>query len=305
MKTLDIKLHNRCNNKCLLCCIDEDKKQEKEAIPLDDVLMFVISHFKKDENIKVVLTGGEPTLYHDIINLIIEIKSIGCQTILLQTNGAFLDGYAKLEDFINAGVNMFGISLHGYTAEIHDCFTQTKGSFDNTVLTLRKLRDYNANVLINSVINKININCLSDIMHLIEDNELAYILQFAYPHITGKARDNKNMIIPISVAAKQIKKCIMERRKRQLTIRSEAIPCCLLRGNENIVSELFISDDEIIVLNNSGTLEFSNARKNFLKSKGPKCMKCLFGSICEGPWKEYPQLFGWDEFVPIKDFMYK
>ena len=35
------------------------------------------------------------------------------------------------------------------------------------------------------------------------------------------------------------------------------------------------------------------------KTKGPQCKNCLYFSICEGPWREYPEIFGWDEFKPV------
>jgi hypothetical protein len=30
------------------------------------------------------------------------------------------------------------------------------------------------------------------------------------------------------------------------------------------------------------------------------CPECDWHASCEGPWREYPELFGWDEFVPVK-----
>ena len=29
------------------------------------------------------------------------------------------------------------------------------------------------------------------------------------------------------------------------------------------------------------------------------CIKCKYNKICEGPWKKYPEIYGWDEFKPI------
>jgi MoaA/NifB/PqqE/SkfB family radical SAM enzyme len=305
MKTLDIKLHYKCNNNCLLCCLDKNKKNNEDVLSPDAILSFIASYCEQGEAVKIILTGGEPTLYQDIVKLASEIKSMGCQTILLQTNGTFLNSTVRLEELIGAGVNLFGISLHGHISGIHEGFTQTKGSFDNTILTLYKLKEYNVNVFVNTVISTLNIDSLTGIIHLIEDNELAQVLQFAYLHIVGRAIDKNKMAVPIRVAAKKVIEGFSERRSDKLILRTEAIPCCLLRGRENIASELFVENSDIVVFDNSGIFEFSNARKNILKTKGPKCGECLFNTICEGPWKEYPQLFGWDEFVPIKEFVYK
>ena len=35
------------------------------------------------------------------------------------------------------------------------------------------------------------------------------------------------------------------------------------------------------------------------KAHGEPCARCAERPRCEGPWREYPARFGWDEFVPI------
>ena len=35
------------------------------------------------------------------------------------------------------------------------------------------------------------------------------------------------------------------------------------------------------------------------KAKGPQCPQCHWNERCEGPWREYPKGYGWDEFVPF------
>ena len=78
----------------------------------------------------------------------------------------------------------------------------------------------------------------------------------------------------------------------------EGIPYCLLRGYEQFVSEAMIPDTRIyeaqcIIPN------FTQVRRKDCKSKGPRCHTCIFDGPCEGPWREYPDRYGWQEFVPI------
>ena len=40
-------------------------------------------------------------------------------------------------------------------------------------------------------------------------------------------------------------------------------------------------------------------KKEKFRMKGPRCPQCRHYVECEGPWKEYPQIFGWDEFKPM------
>jgi radical SAM protein with 4Fe4S-binding SPASM domain len=45
---------------------------------------------------------------------------------------------------------------------------------------------------------------------------------------------------------------------------------------------------------------FNRWRKEEGKLKGPRCKECKYFKCCEGPWREYPRLFGWEEFKPVK-----
>jgi hypothetical protein len=46
--------------------------------------------------------------------------------------------------------------------------------------------------------------------------------------------------------------------------------------------------------------DFTVVRQTEGKTKGSGCVACRLFKKCEGPWKEYPELFGWDEFTPLK-----
>ena len=49
-----------------------------------------------------------------------------------------------------------------------------------------------------------------------------------------------------------------------------------------------------------GVIEsYADYRWNEGKAKRPECATCAKNDVCEGPWKEYPALYGWDEFVPV------
>jgi len=80
---------------------------------------------------------------------------------------------------------------------------------------------------------------------------------------------------------------------------TEAIPYCRMRGYEACVAERIIP--ETTVYDAEITIEsYTTTRKEEGKAKGPRCKACIHFRSCEGPWKEYPGLYGWDEFVPVK-----
>ena len=46
-------------------------------------------------------------------------------------------------------------------------------------------------------------------------------------------------------------------------------------------------------------MEWAKVRRA-IKRKGTRCRACSFDLICEGPWEEYVDRFGSDEFVPLE-----
>jgi radical SAM protein with 4Fe4S-binding SPASM domain len=45
--------------------------------------------------------------------------------------------------------------------------------------------------------------------------------------------------------------------------------------------------------------DYARYRRNSGKLKRKECGQCSYNQVCEGPWKEYVEIFGWDEFKPV------
>ena len=56
------------------------------------------------------------------------------------------------------------------------------------------------------------------------------------------------------------------------------------------------------ILNQYGSDEGAQDWKKIrvsIKKKFPQCSSCRFDPICEGPWNEYAEAYGGDEFSPV------
>lgn len=300
MNILDIKLTYRCNNHCLLCCQNDEIKNDESTIAEEAIFEQIEAMtYGQIKNTKVVLTGGEPTLHPSILGIVRKLRDKGFETIQLQSNLTLGSLDITMEDLVNSGITSFGVSLHGCTAEMHESFTRTKFSFDSTVAHLNKLSKLGIPVAINCVVSKYNINSLPDIVVSVAENHLANSLQFAFIHITGRADSHHELIPAISDAAKAVKRAMDSGNELGVCVKSEAIPFCLMCGYERNVAEVEELNN-IIILDKMGIMRFSKHREENLKIKCKACEQCLFFSMCEGPWAEYPLLFGWKEFIPVR-----
>lgn len=297
MKRLDLKIIFQCNNMCVFCA-QGDKRSQYKPKKLNQIKKELIDSAKKGFD-EVVFTGGEPTVNPYIIEAIAEAKNCGYKIIQLQSNGRMFSYLDFVKRAVAAGANEFSPALHGHTAELHDRLTQAPGSFAQTVQGIKNIRSLGLYVLTNTVVTSDNYKHLPDIARLLVELDVNQY-QFAFVHLTGSAFENKEWLTPRKKdIMPYIKKGIdigVAANKRVMT---EAIPYCLMNGYEKYVAEEIIPKSKVVDADRV-VEDYANYRKNIGKAKHEKCKKCRYYSVCEGPWKEYPDLYGWDEFKPIE-----
>ncbi len=295
MKKADIKTGFLCNNNCLFCVQGPEKKKfgNKSTAELKEI----IRKAKKGCD-TIVFTGGEPTIRKDLVELVAEAKKAGFKTIQIQSNGRMFVYEQFCKDMIEAGANEFALALHGHTAELHDYLTGAK-SYRQIVVGIRTLKKMGQKVITNTVITKSNYRHLPDIAKVLIGLRVDQI-QFAFVHAVGAAGINFDSVVPrMEMVAPYLKKAIDIGRMLDTRIMTEGVPFCFLRGYESSISETVMPDikifDQVNVIE-----DYKKMRINEDKTKGPACGICRYDAICEGPWKEYPKAFGWDEFKPVK-----
>lgn len=294
MRRIDIKVTFQCNNRCQFCVQGEKRTlfKDKETKEIKTILTESKSNY--DE---VVFSGGESTLRKDIIELLTHAKKLGF-VIQLQTNGRMFKYKGFCRDIMHAGCYVFAVSIHGHNARLHDKLTGVKGSLAQSSSGIRNLLSLGAVVVTNTVINKLNYKFLPKIADFVINLGISQY-QLSFPHILGSALINISSIVPRKKdVMPYVIKAIEVGLKRGKQPKVEAIPFCFLKNfsfclTDNQIPETKAFDAQV-------TEDFNLWRKQEGKSKGPRCKECRCFESCEGPWREYPQFFGWDEFVPVK-----
>lgn len=295
MKKIDIKIGFSCNNQCRFC-VQGDKRKKNPNKTLKKVKQ-QLQEGKKSAD-EVVFTGGEPTLrLKELIVMVGCAKKLGYKVIQIQSNGRLFMYIDFCKNLIEAGANEFSPSIHGHNEKIHDFLTSSPGSFRQTMQGIKNLKKMGQRVLTNTVITTYNYNFLPQIARFLVDLDVCQF-QFAFPHILGKAWKNRDWLIPRkSQVMGYVKKGLDVGIKVGKRVMVEAIPYCFMQGYERYIAEIIIPMVKIFdanfVIDN-----YTEYRKKEGKVKGPNCRGCKYFTVCEGPWKEYPKLFGWSEFKP-------
>jgi len=119
--SLRISITNRCNADCFYCHHDGIIPQEYEMTS-DEI--YRISKVAKDIGIrKIRLSGGEPLIRNDIIEIVQKISSINFKDIAITTNGILLEKYAQ--KLVDAGLDRVNVSFDTLNRETYRFITKT------------------------------------------------------------------------------------------------------------------------------------------------------------------------------------
>ncbi|MES2392037.1 MAG: TIGR04053 family radical SAM/SPASM domain-containing protein [Acidobacteriota bacterium] len=115
----------------------------------------------------LILTGGDPLERPDLFDLIDEARSLGIATSITPaaTTKLTFEVMAKLKDH---GIDSFGLSLDGSTAERHEGIRNVKGCYDTTLQALRHAAQLNIPVQVNTLVSAETIDDMPAVYQLLK-----------------------------------------------------------------------------------------------------------------------------------------
>ena len=113
---LRISLTDHCNLRCVYCMPEEMVFRPNAELVQDDELLTLVQLFAQLGFDKLRLTGGEPTVRANIVELVSEMARVpGIRSISMTTNGVLLSRLAK--PLVEAGLQRVNISIDTLNAE--------------------------------------------------------------------------------------------------------------------------------------------------------------------------------------------
>jgi len=299
MRRIDVKVGFQCNNHCIFC-VQGDKRKKYPDKTTEEIKKILKESKNRAEG--VVFTGGEPTFRHkELLIWVKYAKKLGYKSIQIQTNARMFSYLDYCKAMVKAGATEFSPALHASTAKIHDYLTKSPSSWEQTTQGIKNLRSLKQYILTNTVITKLNYKDLPNLAKLLVELKVDQF-QFAFIHINQIILNDKKLINEIvpkkSEVIPYVKKGLQVGINAGIKVMTEAIPYCFMQGYEKYIAERIIPESDVFDANLQ-IKNYSKYRKMQGKTLGPNCSKCKYFKICEGPWKEYPQIFGWKEFEPI------
>lgn len=135
MQRCELILTDACNFKCPYC--KGLRSDCKGTISLERAKE-IVDYWCKDNLKNIRFSGGEPTVWKDLVELVKYTKSKGVERIAISTNG--YSDFSLYEKLIETGVNDFSISLDACCADFGDKMSGgVVGSWEKVTENIRKI----------------------------------------------------------------------------------------------------------------------------------------------------------------------
>ena len=151
-----------CDLVCKHCRASAQEQAASDELPTELSLRLIdqVASFPRKPHL--VFTGGDPLKRADLFELL--RYAVSKELLVALTPSATpLATRQAFEEAKQAGVQAFGISLDGATAEIHDAFRGFEGSFDKTTEMLENAQSLGIPVQVNTSITRRNVDFVDDI----------------------------------------------------------------------------------------------------------------------------------------------
>lgn len=274
-RLLILCLLNRCNNKCRFCMV-ENEIQEANLMEFKDIQSLI-----NTENIdtRIEFYGGEPTLHPRFFDAIAFAIKQGHECSIASNGRIFAsDKYTNKLAKLGAKNIYVRTSLYGHNSKIHDYYTRSYGSFNQTIKGITNLLKHGFRCQVNFVIMKYNYRYLSDMVELVSNLGVPRV-KFGMLVETSKNIDDA---VRIRDLREPLHSAIEKSKINGLTVTIEKAPLCLAK---DYLSCFSCADRQITKI----IRHYSNNA----------CFSCILTRWCDGVDPGYFENFGDSELSQI------
>jgi len=291
-----------CNNDCIFCVTRGQDGAKMMGDMTTQQIKDIIRRKSVDVNTNVGFDGGEPTVRHDIIEILKFIKERKARIKML-TNGIRCcdpDFASTLTDY----VDHLYVTVYAHTPELYGYLTRRKQNFDKMVTGVKNLfklsQKKNFSIDLKILVCKPTAPKLPEIVKFISE-------EFPRPRrlcihgltIAGNSEKNKDEVgIRLKEAAPSIKEAINLGLEMGQNVTLRYIPPCIF--DDPFYYDFCEMDST------ERSINMVKMSREYMKkpqeSYGPQCGECRFHGRCVGLWPGYANEYGYDELTPIKTF---
>jgi MoaA/NifB/PqqE/SkfB family radical SAM enzyme len=269
-----------CNQKCLFCSNPENGR----CITWDEAVSLVDA-FAAQGAAGVILTGGEPTLFERLPELVAYARAKGLPPRLI-TNGQRTAEPAFLRELAAAGLDHMHVSIHSVKPEVQGELTGVPQSLARILQTLENAGREGVRVDVNTVINSRNAGHLSlNVRVLVE--RFPFLRHFVWNNLDplmNRASLNPELVPTLRSFETELHAAMSWLDAGGRTFRVERVPLCFMSDfpHRSTETRKLVKDEsrEIYFLDEKGLRHQDKAAWSYGKSE--RCKACSLEALCAG-----------------------
>jgi MoaA/NifB/PqqE/SkfB family radical SAM enzyme len=302
MERLELHLTYTCPERCAFCS-EEHRMQRYRPYQVTWARVATVLRAHAARGVKNIhLTGGEPTIHPQFVEVLALAKKLGMRTSVGTIGTRLADEAfaARALPLLDEGL----FSLHGPSAEVHDRMAGREGSFAQVVRAMELARDKpRFGLYVNTVVTRLNVDALGDTVALAGSLGASLIvISNMTPEGLGLDR-YEELAVPLERLA-EVLPTIPARAPRAI-VRFFGTPMCLL-GDHAMLSNDLHWDPRVTVewqdapgkVMFDGIYSWAPDRR---RAHAPECAGCTLSSVCMGVFDRYLALWPTSALRPRRE----
>jgi len=280
-----------CDNNCLFCAIGGHQGH----VLTEDIKSFLSENMIQNGN--VLLTGGEPSIRPDFIEVAKYLKETYNANISILTHAMqFAD--AKFADAACEYLDVAHCSFYAHNERMYDYVTRGKNTFSRTVDGIKNLIDHDVDTNVRTLANiRPTYRFLEKITDIaIQTFDLDKIC-FSGVDICGNVLKYPGIVVPLSQSQSFLEKAILKSDLLGAVPQIIFYPLCLLSQQSRELLYHTKIDTEISSYIANDVCECESKTYDF--AYGRRCDICMLRNKCGGVWRLYLKKYGENELRPI------
>ena len=294
---IDIQITNRCNLKCRHCCVDASGCSGNEVLSTNE-WKEIFDKINKNPS-AITISGGEPMVRKDFLELSEHLRSVTEASLLLSTNGTLItsENVKKICDLYDD----FSISLDGVDEESVSAI-RGKCVFDKVIKSIKLIKnaDPEKNISLSMVMSSSNCENEQRFIDLCNELEVKPIVRNY--DLLGRAKENIDLIPSEKMITADRKILIPEdghfypdkmnvctscragRRRMAINYDGKIYPCITLIKDEFCMGDIHNINSLKDYINNGLALESEGLQyfyNNYKNSTCNDCKSCIVKLFCQ------------------------
>lgn len=267
---LMLRLMSRCNEKCLFCMVEEEI-EKSDDVDYEEAVSRIEA---QPPETRIEFFGGEPTIYPRFLPLLRLARARGHSCSIATNCRAFhSEKFTRAVAELDPSQIYIRTSLYGDTAELHDYYTATPGSFTQTLRGVRNVVEAGFRCQVNLVIMEKNFDRLSGMTELVHSLGVPRI---KYGNLVEISTCRPHAV-RLSLVRPHLAEAIALAERLGLTVTVEKTPVCAASGRIDLMSAERDLGQWARAYDDEG-----------------ECRGCLVRSWCDGFDPDYVRLFGFE-----------